>query len=319
MKCLVTGGAGFIGSHLVAHMESNGHEVVVLDNLSSGNRDNLKGRKATLVEGDLRNLQDVEKAVEGVDVVLHHAALCSVPGSVEDPASSYDVNVTGTLLLLEACQRAGVKRVVFASSSAVYGESEVCPKLEDMDTSPISPYAMSKLIGEHSLRSYADAYDLEVVMLRYFNVFGPRQNPDSEYAAVIPKFIQAIANDKRPIVYGDGKQTRDFTHVDNIAEANLLAATTEGISGEIMNIACGDRISLLDLLENIEKAMGRDVDPEFQDVRAGDVKHSQASIDKAKKLMSYNPQVGLEEGLKETVDWYLEANGLNRNQERRSA
>lgn len=319
MKCLVTGGAGFIGSHLVAHMESNGHEVVVLDNLSSGNRDNLKGRKATLVEGDLRNMQDVEKAVAGVDVVLHHAALCSVPGSVEDPASSYDVNVTGTLLLLEACQRAGVKRVVFASSSAVYGESEVCPKLEDMETSPISPYAMSKLIGEHSLRSYADAYDLEVVMLRYFNVFGPRQNPDSEYAAVIPKFIQAIANDKRPIVYGDGEQTRDFTHVKNIAEANLLAATTEGLSGEIMNIACGDRISLLDLLENIEKAMGRDVDPEFQDVRAGDVKHSQASIEKAARLMNYDPQVGLEEGLKETVDWYLEANGLNKNQERRSA
>jgi nucleoside-diphosphate-sugar epimerase len=308
MKYLVTGGAGFIGSHLsteLATRASSRHdEIVILDNFSSGKRENLAGLPVRIITGDIRDLAVVRKAVQGVDTIFHLAALCSVARSMEDPVDTHNVNVTGTLNVLEAARLEGVRRVVLASSSAVYGDSEALPKHEGMPTAPMSPYAISKLIGEEYCELYWQTYGLETVALRYFNVFGPRQAPDSDYAAVIPKFVDALMHGTRPHVYGDGSQTRDFTYVQDVVEANLAAAISPTAVGQVMNIACGARWSLLDLLNCLEESLQCDATPIFHERRAGDILHSQAAIEKAQRLINFSPQVTLADGLKETVDWF---------------
>lgn len=307
MKYLVTGGAGFIGSHIASQLVARGDEVVVLDNFSTGNRSNLQDLDLALIEGDLRDRKCVERAVRGVDTVFHQAALCSVARSMQDPVTSHEVNATGTLHVLEACRMAGVKRVVFASSSSVYGDTEVMPKHECLPTSPLSPYAISKLTGEHYCQVYWKSFGLETVALRYFNVFGPRQYPDSEYAAVIPRFLQALMLGHVPEIFGDGSQTRDFTYVGNVVQANLAAASSSNAPGQIMNIACGARWSLLELLDQLKAMLGSDITPAFHAWRNGDIRHSQASIEKAKQLLDFSPRVGFKQGLRETVDWHLQA------------
>ena len=309
MKYLVTGGAGFIGSHLTAELatrlSSQNDEVIVLDNFSTGKRENLNGLPVRIITGDVRDIGCLRTALSGVDTVFHQAAICSVARSMEDPIETHEVNATGTLNVLEAARREGVRRVILASSSAVYGDSEILPKHEDMETAPLSPYAISKLIGELYCRLYWNSFRLETVVLRYFNVFGPRQNPDSDYAAVIPKFLNAIINEARPYVYGDGSQTRDFTYVQDVVDANLAAAVSPSAAGEIMNIACGDRRSLLDLLNQLEETMQCDATPLFHERRAGDIWHSQASIEKAQQILNYSPQVEFADGLRETAAWFL--------------
>lgn len=306
MTYLVTGGGGFIGSHVVEHLVARGKDVRVLDNFSTGKRANLCGLPVEIIEGDIRDAVTVRRAVEGVDAVFHHAALCSVARSVADPIPTHDVNAKGTVVLLEASRDAGVRRVVFASSSAVYGESEALPKREDMQTAPISPYAVTKLEGELYCRMFHEVYGLETVCLRYFNVFGPRQDPNSEYAAVIPRFIQAALNGGVPTIYGDGRQTRDFTYVDDVARANLKAAGNREAAGKVFNVACGGRHSLLELVGALERLLRRDLAPVFRDARAGDVKHSQASIERARRAFGFSPTTGFDEGLRRTVEWFRE-------------
>lgn len=304
MKCLVTGGAGFIGSHLCRFLAACGDEVIVLDNFSTGKRENLEGVAVRVMDGDIRDFSIVSGAVQDVDTVFHQAALCSVARSIEDPRSTHDVNATGTLNLLEASRKAGVRRVVFASSSSVYGDSASLPKEESMPAAPLSPYAISKLVGEHYAALYCRLFGLETVGLRYFNVFGPRQDPDSEYAAVIPKFLRGILNREKVQVFGDGSQTRDFTYVDNVVQANVAASTSPAAAGQVLNIACGARFSLLELLKRLESALQSDAAVVFRDRRAGDVKHSQACIDKAKEILGYSPVVDFDEGIRRTVAWF---------------
>ncbi len=308
-KYLVTGGAGFIGSHLVERLVNDGHDVSVLDDFSTGRFDNiahLEGRQLRVVEGDIRQRKSVDKAIAGAQYVLHHAALPSVARSVEDPASSNSVNVEGTLHVLEAARAAKVKRVVYASSSAAYGDTPTLPKVESMAPQPMSPYAVSKLAGEHYCRVYWGNYGLETVCLRYFNVFGPRQDPESEYAAVVPRFVTALLAKKRPTVYGDGKQTRDFTYIDNVVEANLLACTAGKAPGEVMNIACGDRVTIGGLANMIGEVVGTTLEPKMKPGRSGDVRHSLADITRAQDVMGYRVRVNLAEGLSRTADWYRE-------------
>jgi UDP-glucose 4-epimerase len=315
MKYLVTGGAGFIGSHIAAHLAAaNKGEVVVFDNFSTGNRSNLQNIKATVFEGDLRDPAALAQAMQGVDTVFHHGAVCSVAKSMEDPVTTHEVNATGTLNLLEACRKAGVRRVVFASSSSVYGDSEAMPKDEHMPTAPLSPYAISKLHGEHYMQFYWKAYGLETVALRYFNVFGPRQYPNSEYAAVIPRFVSAIIQGRVPEVYGDGTQTRDFTYVANIVQANMAAASCKEAAGQIMNIACGGRFSLLELLDRLKTLLNKEFSPILHPWRVGDVRHSQASIERAKQVLDFSPLVDFNEGLRETVAWYQQNYGGDKPQ-----
>lgn len=305
MKYLVTGGGGFIGSHLASHLAAQGHEVVVLDNFSTGKRENITNPAIALIEGDIRDFDLVSEAVAGVDVVFHQAALCSVPRSVADPLTTHAVNTSGFLNVLEASRRAGVRRVVFASSSSVYGNSETLPKHELMPTNPLSPYAVSKLMGEHYCRLYWQMFGLETVALRYFNVFGPRQDPNSEYAAVIPKFMQAILQHSNIQIYGDGSQTRDFTYIDNVVSANVAAGTSADAAGRIVNIACGDRFSLLELVNRLEGILQCEVGIDFKETRVGDVRHSQASIEAARRFIGYAPIMGFDEGLQKTVDWFF--------------
>lgn len=307
MKYLVTGGGGFIGSHLAKYLCSAKNEVVVLDNFSTGRRENLKGVPVELIEGDIRDFSTLAKAVKGVDVVFHEAALCSVARSIEDPLSTHEVNITGTLKVLEASRRAGVKRVVFASSSSVYGDADALVKHENLPTVPLSPYAVSKLTGEYYCRLYTELFGLETVALRYFNVFGPRQHPDSDYAAVIPKFLMAIRKGRRPQIYGDGSQTRDFTYVDNVVMANIAAASSAAAAGSVMNVACGERWSLLELIGELESILHCNIVPEFRAQRAGDIKHSLAGIEKAEKLLGYVPAVRFDEGVRKTVAWFFAA------------
>ncbi len=310
MKYLVTGGAGFIGSHIAQQLaKQKGGDVTILDNFSTGKHENIKGLPVNVIEADIRDLEAVEKATKGVDVVFHQAALCSVERSIQNPLLSHEVNATGTLKVLEACRRNQVRRLVFASSSSVYGDTEVLPKHEKMPPSPLSPYAITKLMGEYYCRNFWQNYGLETVVLRYFNVFGPRQDPDSEYAAVIPKFLDALLGGKAPRIYGDGLQTRDFTYVGNVVQANIAAATALFAAGEIINVACGDRWSLLHLLNCVEKELGMDVAPEFLEPRSGDVRHSQAAIEVAETILGYSPEVSFEDGLKETVEWYVRTLG----------
>jgi len=308
---LVTGGAGFIGSHIVERLVCDGHRVRVLDDFSAGKESNLESFRSEIdvVRGDIRDSAIVSDAMRGIDIVFHEAALGSVPRSVADPLTTHEVNMTGTLNVLLAAREAGVKRVVYASSSSVYGETPVLPKREDMTPQPLSPYALSKLVGEHYASVFKHVYDFEVVALRYFNIFGPRQDPESQYAAVIPRFITALLEGKSPVVYGDGLQSRDFTYVDNVVDANLLASEAGGAAGQAFNIACGGRYTLLDLLAKLKEILGTGIEPIHEAARAGDVKDSQASIEAAERVLGYRVSVEFDEGLHRTAAWYRSKSG----------
>mgnify|MGYP000486496642 CR=1 FL=1 len=304
---LVTGGAGFIGSNLVDYLLQEGHAVRVLDNLATGRRENLAHvmDRIEFMQGDLRDKAACEEAARGMDYVLHQGAVPSVPRSVADPLLSNEANVTGTVNLLVAARDAGVKRLVFASSSSVYGDQQADVKSEDLPLNPLSPYAATKAAGEHYLRSFSLCYGVETVSLRYFNVFGPRQDPSSPYSAVIPLFITAMLEGRRPIVHGDGLQARDFTFVGNNVRANVLAATASfDAKGQAYNIACGDSITLLDLVCAINETLGTDIQPEFAPRRVGDVRVSKADISRAKADMGYEVSVDFAEGIKRTIEWY---------------
>jgi nucleoside-diphosphate-sugar epimerase len=301
---LITGGAGFIGSNITEHLVRAGHSVRVFDNFSSGKRENVPAG-ADLVEGDLRVLESVKHAMTGVRYVLHLGAIPSVPRSVEDPVTTHQANVTGTLNVLLAAREAGVKRVVFSSSSSVYGDTPMLPKREDLPAMPLSPYAVHKLTGEHYCRIFWQLYGLETVALRYFNVFGPRQDPQSQYAAVVPRFITAILAGQPPTIYGDGRQTRDFSHVVNVIAANLAACEAgKDACGETFNIACGGRISLLDLVATINRIAGKKITPMFEATRPGDVRDSQADITKAGKVLRWKPHLDFHAGIEKVVAWY---------------
>lgn len=311
MDYLVTGGAGFIGSNLTEVLLGKGHRVRVLDNFLTGKRENLAGLAERygdafdLVEGDLRDTAVVSRAVKDVRYILHQGALPSVPRSVADPALSNEINVGGTVNLLLAARDAGVKRVVFAASSSAYGDTPELPKRESMAPNPKSPYAAQKLAGEHYMRIFFEVYGLETVCLRYFNVFGPRQDPASMYAAVIPRFITAVLSGEPPTIYGDGGQTRDFTYIENVVQANLRACEApKSACGKVVNIACGERISLLSILEVIYRQADRRVEPRFEPSRPGDVRDSLADITLARELLGYDPKVPFAEGLSRTFDFF---------------
>ena len=306
MKCLVTGGAGFIGSHIAEALAQRGDYVRVFDNLSTGRRENLQllGDRIEFVEGDLREKKDVERAVTGIDVIFHEAALRSVPRSIDDPVATNDVNISGTLTLLLAARQAQVRRLVYASSSSAYGDQKTFPQTEDMRPAPLSPYAVSKLAAELYCLMFSRTFGLETVSLRYFNVFGPRQHPESLYSAVIPKFIQSAKSGAPLEIHSDGKQSRDFSYVANVVQANLLAADIPKAAGEFFNIACGKTYSLLDMIAVLEKLCGHKLDRAHQPARAGDVRKTWADIRKAKRLLGYKPQVGFEEGLRRTWEWF---------------
>jgi nucleoside-diphosphate-sugar epimerase len=301
----VTGGAGFIGSHLVDEVLRRGHAVRVVDNLSTGRRENLPAsRGIEVIEGDISDPAVARRAAAGADVVLHQAAIPSVPRSVEDPAASHRANVEGTLQMLLAARDAGVKRVVFAGSSSVYGNAAVLPKREDMRPHPLSPYALQKLVGEEYCRLFTELYGLETVVTRYFNVFGPRQNPGSPYSGVISLFIDAMLAGKSPRIHGDGQQTRDFTYVEDVVQGVLLAAERPGVSGRVLNVAAGGRVSLLDLVHALQAIMQTTVDPILGPPRAGDVRDSAADISEARRLLGFAPQTTFADGLRHTVAWF---------------
>ena len=318
MRCLVTGGAGFIGSHLVRGLLEQGHAVRIFDNFATGKRENLEGLAVQVVEGDVRDRQKVWDAVQGVDRVFHLAALASVGRSIQDPLTSHSVNATGTLEVLDASHKAGVKRVVYAASSSAYGNAPQLPKREEATPQPASPYAISKLTGEYYCRVYWETFGLETACVRYFNVFGPRQDPKSEYAAVIPRFIDAALNGGVPVIYGDGSQSRDFTYVANAVDATMLAGEAPGAAGEVVNVACGERRTLLDVIEILEDLLSDLITPVFEPGRPGDVQHSLAAIDKAQRLLGYEPRVGFREGLRETVEWFRKWHALAQFQARAS-
>ncbi len=309
---LITGGAGFIGSNIAEELLQRGHNVRILDNFSTGQRRNIELLKTnlpsaaqlTVIEGDLRSYHIVQEAVEGADYILHQGALPSVPRSVRDPLTSNEVNVVGTLNLLQAARQAGVKRLVYASSSSIYGDNPTLPKVETMEPMPLSPYAVSKLAAEQYCRVFHQLYGFETVALRYFNVFGPRQDPNSFYSAVIPKFISAALQNKPLTVHGDGLQSRDFTYIANVVNANLLACESSDAAGQVMNVSCGERYTLLDLIRALETLLGKPIKVQHTNPRPGDVKHSQADISRARKLLGYEPLVGFKEGLAKTVAWY---------------
>ncbi len=306
---LVTGGAGFIGSHLVERLLADGHRVRVLDDFSTGSRANLAfggrfGSRLEVIEGDIRDLPTVERAARDAAVVYHQAAMRSVPRSVKEPLATNEHNVTGTLHVLEAARRAGIRRVVYASSSSVYGDQPQLPKREDQTPAPISPYAVSKAAGEQYAAVWSRLYGVETVGLRYFNVFGPRQDPASEYAAVIPRFILGGLRGTPLEVHGDGTQSRDFTYIDNVVEANLLAARAEGVAGEVFNVGCGARVSLLEIIAMLERMLGRPLTRTHTARRPGDVAHTLADVSKAKQRLGYAPLVGFEEGLQRTVEYF---------------
>ena len=303
---LVTGGAGFIGSNIVHELVKRGERVRVIDNFSTGKRENIAGvlDRIELLEGDLRNPDDVRAAVSGIDYILHQAALPSVPRSIRDPIASNESNVSGTVNLLTAAKDASVKRLVFASSSSVYGDTPTLPKTEDMPPNPRSPYAASKAAGEYYCRVFFEVYGLETVILRYFNIFGPRQDPASPYSAVIPLFIAKMSKGEKPVILGDGTQSRDFTFVENAVRANLLAAAALDAPGKTFNIAGGRRHSLNDLVEKLNTILGTALDPSYTEARRGDVKHSLADISLAKRHLGYEPLVDFEEGIRKTVAWY---------------
>jgi nucleoside-diphosphate-sugar epimerase len=306
VKVLVTGAGGFIGSHLAERLVREGHEVRVLDNFSTGRRENLQhlAGHVEVLEGDIQSYERAHVAIRGCELIFHQAALPSVPRSVQDPLTSNGCNVVGTLNVLLAARDEDVRRVVFASSSSVYGATPDLPKHEGLPTMPFSPYAVAKLAGEGYCRSFHEVYGLSTVALRYFNVFGPRQDPTSQYSAVVPKFITSLLAGQPPTIHGDGEQTRDFTYIDNVVEANILAGAADGVEGRHLNVACGDRFSLNDLVQQLGEIIGTDVTPAYAAGRVGDVRDSQADISLARELLGYAPRVSFREGLELTVDHF---------------
>ena len=309
-KYLVTGGAGFIGCNLARYILDKGHDVVVLDNFATGKRENLTeiAEKIELIEGDIRDRETVDRAIDGCAAIFHQAALGSVPRSMDDPVTSHDVNVNGTVTVLEAARAAGIKRVVFAASSSAYGERAESPKHEGMAPMPISPYAANKVSCEAYMQAYAAGYGMETVCLRYFNVFGPHQDPQGAYAAVIPVFVSCLLAGKGPVVFGDGEQSRDFCYIENVCNANWLAAhaPADACSGKVMNIACNARTSLNEILDLLKGLLGSSVEAIYQDERPGDVKHSLADVSLAREAIGYEPKIFFEEGLRNAIDWYRE-------------
>jgi len=306
-KYLITGGAGFIGSHIAETLLKQGESVRVLDNMATGRQTNLDALQGLpghleIIIDDLRNAEAVRKAVAGTEVVFHQGALASVPRSIADPVSSLETNINGTQNVLLAARDAGVHRVVYASSSSAYGNTPTLPKREEMPTAPMSPYAVQKLTGEMLCGVFTPIYGLETVALRYFNVFGPRQDPASEYAAVIPRFLTALLQKHRPIVFGDGEQTRDFTYIENVVQANLLAATAPDAVGTFMNIGCGERISLNQVLKIAGDLLSIEVNAEYRETRSGDVRDSLADISRAQRLLGYDPKIKFAEGLARTLE-----------------
>ena len=306
-KYLVTGGSGFIGSNIVEFLLNRGESVRVIDNFSTGYKKNIDFMldDVELFEGDITKTEDCCKAVEGVDYVLHQAAIPSVPRSVSDPILTHHANITGVLNMLIAARDAKVKRFVYAGSSSAYGNKEGEFKTENIIPEPLSPYAAQKLCGEYYLKTFSECFGMETVSIRYFNVFGPRQDPDSPYSAVIPLFINAVLEDRSPTVHGDGLQTRDFTFVENVVRGNILAATADySACGQVYNVACGGSYSVLDLLTGINDVLGTDIKPEFTEARVGDVRDSKADISRARKDFGYEVAVSFEEGLRRTIEWY---------------
>lgn len=301
---LVTGGAGFIGSHLAEELLKRGHRVRVLDSLITGKRENLAQiPDAEFIEGDIADLATCRRAVEGIEFVLHQAAIPSVPRSVKDPLTSNAANIDGSLNLLVAARDAGVSRLVYAGSSSAYGDTPTLPKREDMPTNPLSPYALQKLVAEQYGQMFTVLYGFETVTIRYFNVFGPRQDPGSPYSGVISLFATALLSGRRPVIYGDGEQTRDFTYIANVVDGVLRACEAPRAAGEVINVATGGRISLNELLRVMNRTVGTDLAPVYQEARAGDVRDSQAEITKARELLGYTPTVSLEDGLRRTIEW----------------
>ena len=307
-KYLVTGGAGFIGSHIAWELVHRGHSVRIVDNFSTGKKDNIAPflEKIDLIEGDIKDFEVCHQAAKGMDFVLHQAALTSVPRSIEDPLLTNEVNITGTLNLLLAARDAGVQRFVLASSAAVYGDNPGLPKKEDMEGFPLSPYAASKRMGELYCQVFNRAFGLSTVSLRYFNIFGPRQDPSSQYASVIPNFIGKMLKEEKPVVFGDGEQSRDFLYVSNVVEANILASQAREVSGEVFNIGSGERASVNSLVVKLNEVLDKEIKPTYEEPRPGDIKHSYADISKARKMLKYEPSVSFSEGLGETVRWYKE-------------
>jgi len=303
---LVTGGAGFIGSHIVQRLVKRGERVRVVDNLCTGEIERLASVLSVIdfVEEDLADPAVCDRVVDGVDYVLHQAAIPSVQRSIRDPMASNRANITATLNVLESCRTHGVRRLVYAASSSAYGDTKVLPKREDMPATPLSPYALQKFVGERYAKLYFDLYKLETVSLRYFNVFGPSQDPYSEYSAVIPKFITKLLAGEKLTIFGDGEQSRDFTYVENVVQANLLALTADGAAGKMMNLGCGTRISLNQLVKQLENILGLNAQVEYLPARAGDVRDSLADIGLAERLLGYLPRVSVEDGLARTVDWF---------------
>jgi nucleoside-diphosphate-sugar epimerase len=302
---LVTGGAGFIGSHLAEELLRRGERVRIVDNLITGKRENLAHlQEAEFVHGDLADLDVARRAVEGIEYVLHQAAIPSVPRSVQDPITSNRANVDASLNVLVAARDAGVRRVVYAGSSSAYGDTPTLPKVETMPTTPLSPYALQKLVAEQYCQMFTQLYGLETVTIRYFNVFGPRQDPSSPYSGVISLFIRALVDGRPPTIYGDGGQTRDFTYVANVVDGVLRACHAPAASGEVINVATGGRISLNELFQVVKAVTSAKVDPIYAEVRAGDVRDSQADIGKARRLLGYEPIVSFEQGLEKTVEWF---------------
>jgi UDP-N-acetylglucosamine/UDP-N-acetylgalactosamine 4-epimerase len=304
MRFLVTGGAGFIGSHITERLLKEGHFVRVLDNFSSGKESNLKGLSPEVIRGDIRDKATCDKACEGIDYISHQAALRSVPKSLKEPESYNDVNIGGTLNLLQAAQKHKIKRFVMASSSSVYGDTDKFPEREDAYPVLISPYALSKLANEYYCRIFSEHFGLETVCFRYFNVFGPRQALDDEYAVVIPKFIHCILNDKKPPIFGTGKQSRDFTFIDNVVDANIKGMLTPGIKHEVFNVGNGRDNTVLQLVEIINKILGKKIEPELLPVRAGDVFRTWADVSKIKAKLGWEPAVNFEEGLRRTAEYF---------------
>jgi nucleoside-diphosphate-sugar epimerase len=305
---LVTGGAGFIGSHLAEELTRRGHTVRVADSLITGKRANLDHVKGVeFLEGDLADLPFAHRAVKGVDYVLHQAAIPSVPRSVQDPVTSNRANVDATLNVLVAARDAGVRRLVFAGSSSAYGNTPTLPKREDMPSNPLSPYALQKVVGEQYLQMFTRLYGLETVSIRYFNVFGPRQDPTSPYSGVISVFATALLENRAPVIYGNGEQTRDFTYVANVVDGVLRACEAQGASGEVINVATGGRISLNELYRTMRDVVGGTLEPTYGEPRSGDVRDSQADISKAHRLLGYQPIVSFQDGLKRTIEWYRTA------------
>jgi len=305
---LVTGGAGFIGSNICRRLLAEGHNVRVLDNLLTGKESNMADfiDKVDFIRADMGDPDVARSSLDDIDVVLHQGALPSVPKSVDNPQATHKHCVDATFTLLLAASKAGVKRFVYAASSSAYGDTPTLPKTEDMPTNPLSPYAVAKLVGEYYCSVFSQVFGLETISLRYFNVFGPYQDPESQYAAAIPAFVTAILKDQPPTIFGDGEQTRDFTYIDNVVEANLLAANAKKTSGQVVNIACADRITVNEIIEMINKLTGKNSTPKYTDSRPGDVKHSCADISKAHKILGYEPVVSFADGLDKAISWYRE-------------